>query len=308
MRRPQQLSMMDVPTTTLLATHMMTPVLSGMMPTQILVETMTPILSLLQISAVPVLELLKLKMSQLKKPQSLRRLQQLSMMDVPTTTLLATHMMTPVLSGMIPTQILVETMIPTLLLLQISAVPVLELLKLKKPRPLRRPQQSFMMDVPTMTLLATHMMIPVLSGMIPTQILAETMTLTLLLQQIFVVPVSELLKLKQLQLLRLQFLLPRLLLPLIQHPLIALMTIALEIRMVTPVLIGIFLDLRLVETMILMSSLLPICAASACGKTKLPRQLNSKQTSNTSLTSLPRTLLLSSPWTTVITAIMLRTT
>ena len=95
---------------------------------------------------------------------------------------------------------------------------------------------------------------------------------------------------------------------LMQHLLIALMTIALEIRMGTPVLIGIFLDLRLVETMILMSSLLPICAASACGKTKLPRQLNSKQTSNTLLTSLLRTLLLSSPWTTVITAIILRTT
>ena len=143
----------------------------------------------------------------------------------------------------------------------------LKMPQLKKPQSLRRPLQSFMMDVPTTTLLATHMMIPVLSGMIPTQILAETMTLTLLLQQIFVVHVSELLKLKQLQLLRLQFLLPRLLLPLMQHLLIALMTIALEIRMVTPVLIGIFLDLRLVETMILMSSLLPICAASACGKT-----------------------------------------
>jgi len=307
------LSMMDVPTTTLLATHMMTPVLSGMMPTQILVETMTPTLLLLQISAAPVLELLKLKMPQLKKPQLLRRPQQLSTMDVLTTTLLVTHMMTPVLSGMMPTQILVETMTPILSLLQISAVPVLELLKLKmsqlkKPQSLRRLQQLSMMDVPTTTLLATHMMIPVLSGMIPTQILAETMTLTLLLQQIFVVPVSELLKLKQLQLLRLQFLLPRLLLPLMQHLLIALMTIALEIRMVTPVLIGIFLDLRLVETMILMSSLLPICAASACGKTKLPRQLNSKQTSNTLLTSLLRTLLLSSPWTTVITAIILRTT
>jgi hypothetical protein len=143
----------------------------------------------------------------------------------------------------------------------------LKMPQLKKPQSLRRPLQSFMMDVPTTTLLATHMMIPVLSGMIPTQILVETMIPTLLLLQISAAPVLELLKLKQLQLLRLQFLLPRLLLPLIQHLLIALMTIALEIRMVTPVLIGIFLDLRLVETMILMSSLLPICAASACGKT-----------------------------------------
>jgi hypothetical protein len=84
----------------------MTLALNGMMPTQAPVEITTVKLSPLPIFAVPAPELEE------KMLQSQRIHQLLSMMIALTTIHLLIHMMILALNGMMPTQILVETMIP----------------------------------------------------------------------------------------------------------------------------------------------------------------------------------------------------